>query len=90
MRERRGWQCENCGTVTLEYRRKRPSTCPWCPAAITDSCRTRTVIQLDASDFPKKPRCLPGQMDLFESARAQLENERAAQDELPAPFTVEE
>jgi hypothetical protein len=33
-----------------------------------DDCEVRTVAQFDASDFPKKSRVLPGQMDLFEEA----------------------
>ncbi len=90
MRERVGWQCTTCGWVILEYRRKRAAACPSCFVPMGDDCAVRTVAQLEASDFPKKPQCLPGQMDMFESTQAQLANERTAQDDLPAPFAVEE
>jgi len=90
VKERHGWTCATCGRAVLEYRRKKPVKCPACNSEMGDDCEFVLIVQLDASDFPKKPRCLPGQMDLFESTRMRLENERAAQDELPAPFAVEE
>ncbi len=73
MRCRRGWECACCNAVVLEYRKKRPEVCPACRSGAGYGSEPRNVVNLEATDFPKKPRHHPDQTDLFDGAPDVLE-----------------
>lgn len=79
MRRRHGWRCDRCGVVALEYRRKPQGACPECKTTMTGGEESVTVVNLDANDFPKKPRHHPDQTYLFDDT-----------EDLSGSFIVEE
>lgn len=52
-----------CGSYVAEWRSKMPPFCPDCKRTDLFDTLTVEVITIEAADFPKKDRCLPGQTD---------------------------